>query len=170
MLRRRAARGWLPLLLLLSWVSAAAATTATTVTAEPAVRHAQGEGWRLEPRGASGAALALGLARASGSELFSSAEALQGLRPLTRPLQAATLAAAWQALLASSSHALQCDRQRCRVWVLPSPSPAAIPAAIPAAPARSARAAPAPAPVLAAPASTVSVALTPDPPGLFPSE
>lgn len=131
--------------------------------AEPSVSLHQG-GWRLEPRDASGAALVQALAMASGSELHASVDALAGLRPLRRPVQAASLAGAWQAVLApSTSHALQCGRSRCRVWILPS---APVAKARTDAPVTTRE----PDPAVAVNHPGSAVALEPDPPGLFPSE
>ncbi|WP_425259280.1 hypothetical protein ACPOLB_00310 [Rubrivivax sp. RP6-9] len=149
---------------LLAAAAVHARCVAAAPTPEPPVRQA-GDGWQLVPDAAGSGELARALARASGTELMASTEALARMRPLRRPVHAASLAAAWQALLtAADGHALQCDRRQCRVWI------------VAAAPAATRRVTPvAAAPVAAAPAPTAhatasSVAHEPDPPGLFPSD
>lgn len=146
------------------WLGSTGAACLGSAAAPPAPGVAFERGvWRLEPQGARTAELVQALARASGSELHSNADALAALRPLRRPVQAASLAEAWQALLSTStSHALQCERRRCRVWIL-SPAPPAKAPPPTATPALHFEP-----PATYAPGS--SVAQEPDPPGLFPDD
>lgn len=135
-------------------------------------RHADGEIF-IEARAASLREAATALSALTQSELrLSSRHALPESRTLTLTWRGRDVGQAWQALLgAGASHAMQCQDQRCRVWLLSagaavnepgaSPPPSAQ-APMPAVPHASDRLAGSP-----PPATTVA---QPDPPGLFPSD
>lgn len=137
------------------WWLAAAAPAGATV----AVQH-DGTHWVLQARRAEPAAVWQALAAASGSTL--SAPATAGTRPLTLHWRGTRLHDAWQRVLGHGvNHALQCDRRRCRVWVLGpvAAAPAVGPKAADAAPGNAAQ-----------PVVDPGDLRHPDPPGLFPDD
>lgn len=148
---------------------AAAGTPVLTIT-----RSADGE-ILIAARAASHRAAAERLSALTQSELrLSAASALPDAGSLSINWRGRNIEQAWLALLgAGSSHALQCEKQRCRVWLMsaaaksgqqPARSPAPPPerASSPGLPQHAAE--------LPTPTAPPAPAMQPDPPGLFPSE
>jgi|GEM_PF-4021542 len=133
---------------------AAAGTPMLTIT-----RSADGE-ILIAARAASQRAAAERLSALTQSELrLSAASALPDAGSLSINWRGRNIEQAWLALLgAGSSHALQCEKQRCRVWLL-SAGPVAVQKGASTATAAAEK------PPAAAPA-----AMQPDPPGLFPAD
>lgn len=148
---------------------AAAGTPVLTIT-----RSADGE-ILIAARAASHRAAAERLSALTQSELrLSAASALPDAGSLTINWRGRNIEQAWLALLgAGSSHALQCEKQRCRVWLLSAAAksgrqPARSPAPPPeraSSPGLTQHAA-----GLPIPTAPPAPAMQPDPPGLFPSE
>ncbi len=133
-----------------------------------AVRRENGL-WVIDARGVSRAALARQLAALSGSGVHDAQAVLSTLRPLSRKWRGASLHEAWlQVLNDDASHALRCGPARCDLWLVAS-SGSGAPARARATGGDTAPAASSgPSEPIAAPAAEVP--LTPDPPGLFPSD
>lgn len=135
-------------------------------------RHADGEIF-IEARAASLGEAATALSALTQSELrLGSRHALPESRTLTITWRGHDVGQAWQALLgAGASHAMQCQAQRCRVWLLSAGAAANEPGASPPPSAQAPMpAAPRASDLLSGTPPPAATVAQPDPPGLFPSD
>ncbi|HEY6354608.1 MAG TPA: hypothetical protein VIY30_08975 [Burkholderiaceae bacterium] len=89
-----------------------------------AITHV-GSKWRIDAVAASRLDAAQQLAQMSGTLLFGSPSSLAHSRPLDLHWEGADLGAAWRAVLDGElNYAVQCQRDRCRAWMITASEPA----------------------------------------------